>query len=135
MSKLTFGLLALSWLGMFYANTEPRENRYIGMVSATAAYAALLPRQAPVKLVDTKDCPPPPNGCGGTGKVRSGDGQGWTKCPKCKPASAAPLTPAAPQTAPMRLESAPPQGWPPRSAPPVSRCPGPNCVYQSFSIS
>jgi len=124
MSKLLFGVFALTWFGLFYAAT-PRQD-YIGVVSAEAAYAALLPRTSPVnplKPVDPKNCPT----CGGTGKVRTGDGINWTKCPTCQPMS----TPK-----PVLKQTVPPgQGFPPRSAPaPLSgNCPGGKCpirVYQ-----
>lgn len=126
MSKWAFGLFVVSWFGTTYANATPRQN-YIGMVSAAAAYASLLPRTAPVtppKPVDPKNCPT----CGGTGRVRTGDGQGWTKCPTCKP-------PTLPSTAPA------PQGWPPRTSwQPRGDCPNGTCPirtyeYQSFSHS
>ena len=79
----------LMWLAAFFAPTpapvtyaEPPKKVYIGMVAAEVAYSAALPSSAPVKpLVDPKDC----KTCNGTGKVRSGDGQGWTKCPTCQP--------------------------------------------------
>jgi hypothetical protein len=42
----------------------------------------MLPAAPVVKpLVDTKDC----TRCNGVGKVRTGDGQGWTDCPECEP--------------------------------------------------
>jgi hypothetical protein len=124
MSKLLLGVFALTWFGLSYATT-PRQD-YIGVVSAEAAYASLLPGSAPVnppKPVDPKNCPT----CGGTGKVRTGDGQGWTKCPTCQPASDA--KPVLKQTVP------PGQGFPPRSVtPPLSgNCPDGTCplrVYQ-----
>lgn len=63
-----------------YAEPAPRPD-YVGVVAAEAAYSALLPDAAPVKpKVPTKDC----TTCNGTGRVRSGDGQGWTKCPDCE---------------------------------------------------
>lgn len=67
---------------------------YVGQVAAEAAYAALLPDN-----VVKPDTPPDPNckTCEGTGRVRSGDGQGWTKCPTCQPLalkSAPPFHPA-----------------------------------------
>lgn len=130
MSKWAFLLFAFSWFGVSYANAAPRQN-YIGMVSAAAAYAALLPRTAPVNPptpVDPKNCPT----CGGTGRVRSGDGQGWTKCPTCKPTT-------LPATAPQP-QKATPQGWPPRTSWQKQNCPTGNCPlrtyeYQSFSHS
>jgi hypothetical protein len=62
---------------------EPPKEDCVGMVAAEAAYSALLPNQAPVKpKVPTKDC----TTCKGTGKVQSGDGLNWSKCPDCDPA-------------------------------------------------
>lgn len=58
---------------------------YVGVVAAEAAYTTLLPntpdkpKPAP-SPVDPANCPT----CKGVGKVPSGDGQGWTKCPTCK---------------------------------------------------
>lgn len=63
-----------------YADTPPQKD-YVGLVAAEAAYSALLPDTAPVKpKVPTKDC----TTCNGTGRVRTGDDQGWTKCPDCE---------------------------------------------------
>jgi hypothetical protein len=61
---------------------EPPKKDYVGMVAAEAAYSALLSDTTPVKPkpVDP-NCPT----CKGVGKVPSGDGQGWTKCPTCQP--------------------------------------------------
>lgn len=55
---------------------------YVGRIAAEAAYSALLPdAPTPAKpKVPTKDC----KTCNGTGRVRSGDDQGWTKCPDCE---------------------------------------------------
>jgi hypothetical protein len=62
-------------------NTAPQKD-YIAVVASEAAYSALLPDKAPVKpKVPTKDC----TTCKGTGRVRTGDDQGWTKCPDCDP--------------------------------------------------
>lgn len=61
--------------------TPPARN-YVPDVAAEAAYAALIPDRTPgKKKVATKDC----TTCNGTGRVRSGDDQGWTKCPDCEP--------------------------------------------------
>lgn len=60
---------------------------YTADVAAEAAYASLLPDTAPVKpKVKTEDC----TTCNATGRVRTGDGQGWTKCPDCEPNPALP---------------------------------------------
>lgn len=136
MNKLVLSAFAVSWLGMFYA--APPKKDYIGMVAAEAAYSALLPRTAPVKPVkpvDPKNCPT----CGGTGRVRTGDDQHWTKCPTCQPVSDAAPVPAAvpastPTPAPAKAPATPKpagQGWPPRAVgQPLGNCP--TCVYQSF---
>lgn len=79
----------LLWLAALFAPApapvtyaEPVKRDYIGMVAAEAAYSAALPTRAPEKpLVNPKDC----KNCNGTGKVPSGDGQGWSKCPVCQP--------------------------------------------------
>lgn len=81
---------------------------YVGVLAAEAAYASLIP----AKEV-TPDRPIDPNcgTCKGTGKVPSGDGQGWTKCPTCQAGDVAPETtekvpfePKAPQR-PQRITS------------------------------
>lgn len=62
--------------------TVPPQKDYIALVASEAAYSALIPETAPVKpKVPTKDC----TTCNGTGRVRTGDNQGWTKCPDCDP--------------------------------------------------
>lgn len=73
------------WLLLLLAplvpHATPPQTDYIGVVAAEAAYASLLPRSAPTKpKVDRKDC----TTCNGTGKVRTGDGLGWTECPDCE---------------------------------------------------
>lgn len=55
---------------------------YVGMVAAEAAYSAALPGSAPVK--PKKPVDPNCNTCQGTGKVKSGDGLGWSPCPTCQ---------------------------------------------------
>ena len=63
-----------------HADTTPQKD-YVGLAAAEAAYSALLPDAAPVKpKVPTKDC----TTCKGTGRVRTGDDQNWTKCPDCE---------------------------------------------------
>lgn len=59
---------------------------YVGDIAAEAAYASLLPSKPGVKRVNPADC----KTCGGTGRVRTGDDQGWTKCPDCQPPAAQP---------------------------------------------
>lgn len=69
-------------LSPVYANAEPPKKDLVGVVAAEAAYSALRDDSAPVKpKVPTKDC----TTCKGTGKVRSGDGLEWMKCPDCDP--------------------------------------------------
>lgn len=77
---ITF-VLSLLPPGVTNENTAPQKD-YIALVASEAAYSALLPDKTPVKpKVPTKDC----TTCNGTGRVRTGDGQGWTKCPDCDP--------------------------------------------------
>jgi hypothetical protein len=86
MFKWLFALLALLGFGVNHATTPKKD--YVGVVAAEAAYSALLSSGAPVTpapLVDPKNCPT----CKGVGKVPSGDGQGWTKCPTCQPVNSA----------------------------------------------
>lgn len=82
----------LLWLAAFFAPVtvpeqvmyaeQPTKRDYVGLVAAEAAYAATLPSAPPEKPV----VPPDPNckTCKGTGKVKSGDGLGWSKCPTCQ---------------------------------------------------
>lgn len=54
---------------------------YVGPVAAEVAYAAAMPTTTPVKpKVPTSEC----KNCKGAGRVRTGDGLGWTKCPECE---------------------------------------------------
>lgn len=71
-----------------YADTPKKD--YVGVVAAEAAYTALLPDATPVKPkpIDP-NCPT----CHGAGKVKSGDGISWTKCPTCQPMLSAPAAP------------------------------------------
>jgi hypothetical protein len=124
-------LLALLGAGTGpHAPTDSKD--YVGVVAAEAAYASFLPKAAPVNPapVDPKNCPT----CGGTGRVRTGDGLGWTKCPTCQPGTNGEKTPANnPQ---LPVTTPPKQGWPPRNASPaVGHCPGGQCpvsAYQSY---
>lgn len=74
-------LLPLLFFIPVFSDAAPQKD-YIGMVAAEAAYIALLPDTAPVNPDPIK---PDPNctTCRGVGKVPSGDGQGWSKCPAC----------------------------------------------------
>ena len=73
------------WLFILLAPVLPdaaTQKDYIGVVAAEAGYAALVPAEKVVKpKVPTKDC----KTCDGLGKVRTGDGHSWTKCPDCDP--------------------------------------------------
>jgi hypothetical protein len=73
----------LEWLFLLLtpAPAAPPTTDYVGTVAAEAAYAALIPAAEPTKpKVPTKDC----TTCNGAGRVRTGDDQGWTKCPDCE---------------------------------------------------
>lgn len=89
----------LTLLTFVSPNVAPSQD-YIGVVSAEAAYAAFVPSKKEV----TPDKPIDPNcpTCKGVGKIPSGDGQGWTKCPTCQGGTAAisekiPYNPPAPK--------------------------------------
>lgn len=76
MLKWLFALLAF-----LFPASQVSEHDYVGRIAAEAAYSSLLPTAAPSKpKVPTKDC----TTCNGTGRVRTGDDQGWTKCPDCE---------------------------------------------------
>lgn len=78
---------------------------YVGAVAADVAYASMAPAAAPTKpKVPRSEC----KTCDGTGKVRTGDDQGWTKCPDCEPDTGAPTA--------LKVKS-PELGWPPRAVP------------------
>lgn len=70
-------LLALFLSLGISTSTQPD---YVGTMAVEAAYASLIPVRLTVKPVKTEDC----KTCGGTGRVRTGDDQGWTKCPDCQ---------------------------------------------------
>ena len=82
----------LSLLSLVDPTVTPKD--YIGPVAAEAAYSAAMPTKQPVKpKVPTSEC----KTCNGTGRVRTGDDQGWTKCPDCEPdISLTPTSAAAP---------------------------------------
>jgi hypothetical protein len=106
-------LLLTPWV----PNAAPTETNYIGMVAAETAYSALLSGTTAVKPTPAKPVDPNCSTCKGAGKVPSGDGQGWTKCPTCQPTQMQPLK-AAPV---MKLQVQP--------LPPVktSSCPDGKC--------
>ena len=97
----------LLWLAAFFAPAPapvtyaaPVQKDYIGLVAAEAAYSAALPSSAPDKPVDhPKDC----KLCGGTGKIPSGDGQGWTKCPGTRMMLSGSASPSVEISKPTRL--------------------------------
>lgn len=103
-----FLLWLVALLSSFDHAAAPQKD-YIGLAAAEVAYSALLTHGAPpVKpKVPRSKC----TKCGGTGRVRSGDDQGWTKCPDCEP------DPAAPSAQPVLKSTAPGQGWPARTTP------------------
>lgn len=80
----------------------PPKEYYVGLVAAEAAYTTLqagvpdAPKPPAPPPVDPKNCPT----CKGTGRIRTGDDQNWTKCPTCQPVEQAPPGTAA--------------GWPPK---------------------
>lgn len=112
------------WLFLLFtpvAADVPKED-YIGVVAAEAAYVAMEPEKPVDNRVDRKDC----KVCNGTGQVRSGDGQGWSKCPNCKPPAGA-----------LKLETAPTE-TPPAMKLQVKPLPAPktgNCQSGTCSLS
>jgi hypothetical protein len=83
-------LLAL--IAFLFPASPVSETDYVGRIAAEAAYANLLPSATPAKpKVPTKDC----TTCNGTGRIRTGDDQNWTKCPDCEgtPTGDIPLPP------------------------------------------
>jgi len=82
-----------------YADPAPTPD-YIGMVAAEAAYAALLPAAPQPDKPEPQPIDPNCPTCKGTGRVRSGDGHEWTKCPTCQPLAAPAALPRAKSTLP-----------------------------------
>jgi hypothetical protein len=71
------------WLFVLLTPSEVQPPRdYVGHVAAEVAYLSLTQTDVEKPKVPTKDC----KTCNGTGRVRTGDDQGWTKCPDCEPA-------------------------------------------------
>jgi hypothetical protein len=98
------------WLFLLLAPVAPAapetpKTYYVGRLSAEVAYVGLQPQKAVDNRVDREDC----TVCKGTGQVRSGDGQGWTKCSNCKPPPEQLKAgdPAAAVPPSMRLQSKP----------------------------
>lgn len=115
------------WLLLFFfapvtPHAESPKKDYVGVVAAEAAYTALLPDKKEV----TPNRPIDPNcqTCHGTGKVKSGDGISWTKCPTCQAAqeNTPVIKPADPRPS-MKLQVKP---LPPAK---TSSCPTGNCPY------
>ena len=86
-----------------YAAPAPVED-YVGVVAAEAAYTTLLTSAPEPEPDDPAPRPVDPNcpTCKGTGRVRSGDGISWTKCPTCQPLT----EPPAPTTGKPELPKA-----------------------------
>ncbi len=104
----------LLWLLSLLAGPAvPVPQDYIPAVAAEAAYSAMRPADVVVKpKPDTKDC----KTCNATGRVRTGDGQGWTKCPDCESRGG-----MLPTDAPKSKLTVPsPAGWPARTVPSVA---------------
>lgn len=103
---------------LWFSNAPAQDQDYVGVVAAEAAYSALLVDQAPVKpKVPTKDCVT----CRGSGRVRTGDDQGWTKCPDCDPTLGTESAEVILAPSVIEKEPAPqtPAGFPPRPLPSV----------------
>ena len=110
---MQFVFWLLSLLGLL-TNAPTTQKDYVGVVAAEAAYASLLDSGTTPEAVTPekkkgpqKDC----KTCNGTGRVRSGDKQGWTKCPDCEPDTGNVHAKDAPQL----HSTAPGQGWPART--------------------
>jgi cytochrome c5 len=80
----------LLWLASLFAPTLPppppappvKAQDCVGLVAAEAAYSAAIPsKEVEKERVWQDEC----ETCNKTGMVRSGDDQGWSKCPDCKP--------------------------------------------------
>lgn len=102
-------MINLLWFFLPVVSDAAPQKDYVGVVAAEVAYVALLPDATPV---DPQPVNPDPNcpTCRGLGKVPSGDGQGWSKCPTClapKPAAPAPPTgEKTPKSDPYRYRTA-----------------------------
>ena len=66
------------WLAFLFPTTTPPAD-YVGAVAVEVAYIGLQTDDGGKPKVPTADC----TTCNGTGRVRTGDNQGWTKCPDC----------------------------------------------------
>jgi hypothetical protein len=125
MYEWLFYLLAPAAPVTIYAAPQPED--HVGVVAAQAAYVTLLDTRVEPEPAPTPSRPIDPNckTCRGKGKVPSGDGQGWTKCPTCQAEAAdvAP-TPKIPKDTQKQLfRQAPVQSIPPQSNCTDGRCP------------
>jgi hypothetical protein len=102
----------LSLLALLFPFTFSGDTDYTGDVAAEAAYASMLPTGPAVKpKVPTKDC----TTCNGTGRVRTGDDQGWTKCPDCEGVPASEPAADEPEPAPtVKTPKSEPERYLPR---------------------
>ena len=107
------------------SNATPTED-YVGVVAAEVAYSSLLPSRVEQdnKPVIDPNCPT----CKGTGRVRSGDDQGWSKCPTCQP-----ITSEAPAKPKPLFKKVPVQSIPPQSSCPGGVCPPAGQLPQQHS--
>lgn len=103
-----FIALVFAFLTSLFSNVisvEPAHKDYVGALAAEAAYSAVLPGAEPVK--PKKPIDPNCSTCRGTGKVKSGDGLGWSPCPTCQAEDVtlleAPQAPKAEVAKPSRL--------------------------------
>jgi hypothetical protein len=101
-----FALLS-GLFGWGLGHATPTEKDYVGMVAAEAAYAALLPSKP---TVNVRPIDPNCGTCKGTGKVPSGDGQGWSKCPTCQATAMLETESKIPKSDPGRYKSTSPSG-------------------------
>ena len=109
-----------------YAAPAPTED-FVGVVAAEAAYTTLLPSapnpDTPAPQPIDPNCPT----CKGKGKVPSGDGHEWTKCPTCQAFAEEAPPVAQPEAQPAAAKPRAAQttpGWPPK---PRNDCPDGNC--------
>jgi hypothetical protein len=95
----------MEWLFALLFGAQPVPVKdYTGYVAAEAAYSAAMLTAEP-EMPDDRKVNPDCKTCNGTGRVRSGDGQGWSKCPACFP-MAAMTAPPAPFQTPAPIKSA-----------------------------
>ena len=108
------------WLMLLFMpvvpDAPPPQKDYIGVVAAETAYSALLYGAPTVKPtpVNPADC----STCNGTGKVKTGDGISWTKCPTCQPAQQ--MLPSLQPSMKLQVKPLPPVKT---SSCPTGKCP------------